>query len=242
MITVMFSVFNEEKNIAKAVENAIDAAKRAGNIPLDIIVVDDASTDKTPEIIKKLEKKYPFVRSIHHLKNQGIGVGLREVIKIAKYPKFMLAPGDNDASPKLLEHIFRNSTKAEMVLSYYLNKELRKRTRNFLSTIYGLIYMLTFDVYIQYFNGVGVYPTEKIRNLDLKSSRFSITAELNTKLLCSGCTLYELPGYMQTGIEGSKSIKLINFIEVIVTYFRLVYEIKLTKRDFFAHKPRRIEV
>jgi glycosyltransferase involved in cell wall biosynthesis len=240
MITIFIPAYNEEKNIRKSVENTIKAAKNAGDVKLDIVIVNDASKDTTAQEIEKLEKKYSCVRSIYHTKNQGIGYGVNEVIRIAKYPKFMIVPGDNDASPALLQNMFIHHKKADMVLSYYLNKELRGRFRNFISTLYGLIYMFTFQVYIQYFNGVGIYSTKKLRTIKLFSKRFSITAEMNTKLLCHGCTLYELSGFMQTGENGSKSIKLENFIEVIKTYIQLIREIKIERNPLYQKKPIRI--
>ena len=240
MITIFMSGLNEENFLESAVENTIKAARNAGNIKLDIVIVDDASTDKTPEVIDKLEKKYSFVRSICHRQNQGLGTGIKEVIKIAKYPKFMIVPGDNDADVDLLTRLMRARNKADLILSYYLNKESRSRWRNFISMIYGLIYMITFDVYVQYINSPCVYTTKILKTFDIKSSRFSITAEIAVKYLRSGVTLYEMPGLMQTGAEGSASLKPENLLEIIVIYFRLVYEIFLEKRLLFNKKYIRV--
>ena len=239
MITIFIPAYNEEEYLEKAVTNLVSAARIAGNVKLDVVIVDDASTDKTPQIIASLKKKYPFVRSIRHTANKGIGSGIREVIAIAKYPKFMIVPGDNDCSKILLTKLFHNQHRAEMVLSYYVNKEQRGRFRNFLSTIYGLLYMTTFDVYIQYFNGVGMYPIKRLRKINLNANGFSITAEINTKLLRSGCTLYEIPGFMLTGVEGSGSLTLKNFSEVVITYIRLICEIYWSNHRQFNHRPIR---
>lgn len=240
MISIIIPAYNEEKNIEASVTNTIKAAKAAGNVPLDIIVVNDASTDRTKSIITKLEGKYPVVRSIHHDKNKGIGESFKEALAIATYPKFMIVPGDNDASPMLLEQLFKEYNKAEMILSYYINKEDRGRFRNFLSTLYGIIYMLIFDVYVQYLNGISIYPTEKLRKISINATRFSITAEVNIKLLRLGCTYHEVMGRMQTGILGSTSITLQNLIEIFKTFFYLVYEIKFSKRHLYNKKPKRI--
>lgn len=240
MITIFMSVLNEEDFLEPAVENTIKAAKMAGNIKLDIIIVDDASTDRTPEIIDKLEKKYSFVRSIKHRENQGLGTGVREAAKIAKYPKFMIVPGDNDADIGLLSRLMKARNKADLILSYYLNKESRSRLRNFISMIYGLIYMVTFDVYVQYINSPCVYTTRILKTFDIKSTRFSITAEIAVKFLRRGATLYEMPGLMQTGAVGSASLKPENLLEIVTTYGRLVYEIFFEKRLMFNKRYTRV--
>jgi len=240
MVTVIVPAYNEEKNIRPSVVNLINAAKRAGTVKLEVIVVNDASTDKTAEVISDLEQKYPDVSSIHHKTNSGIGTGLREALAIAKYPKFMIIPGDNDANPKLLTAILKDRNKADVLFSYYVNKEDRGRVRNLISTLYGVIYMFTFNVFVQYLNGVSLYPTKKLRSFTLKSTRFSITAEINIKLLRSGCSYYEIAGTMQTGLNDSTSISLTNIIEAIGTYFKLVYEIYVEHAPAFNHTPRRV--
>ncbi len=240
MISVFIPVFNEEKNIRNVIKNIEAARKAANNIPLDVIFVNDASTDKTPHILAEIEKKYPYVRSISHKTNQGIGTGLKEAVKIAKYAKFMIVPGDDDASHYLIRNMFLHRGDAEIIFSYYLNKEIRGRLRNILSTTYGLLYMTIFNVYIQYINGVALYPTKKLRSLDIKSKRFSITAEINIKLLRLGCTYNEIAGYMQTGLQQSTLISLKNVFEVVMTFLRLIYEISWQKRRIFSKKPTRI--
>lgn len=241
MITIFVPAYNEGNKLNLAVGNIIATAERAGNVVLDIVIVNDGSTDNTKNIIKRLEKKYAFVRSIHHQKNQGIGVGAKKVLSVAKYGKFMIVPGNNDVSQDLLYKLFKHRNKAEMVLSFYLNKELRGRLRNVISVLYGLIYMTVFNVFVQYYNGVGVYPTEKIKQLKLRSKRLSIVAELNTKMLCTGCTLYEIPGYMQLDPYSSNSVNFCNLAEVMVSFLRLLLEIKFIKRNQFNKQPVRIQ-
>ena len=242
MISIIIPVFNEESNIRLVIAAVLAAQKQAGKVPLDIIIVNDASTDKTPQIIAQLEKKYRFIRSIHHQINRGIGVGFKEALAVAKYPKFMIVPGDNDAGVGTIKNLFLHAKDADVIFSYYINKEMRGRMRNFLSALYGLIYMLVFDVYIQYINCAAVYSTQLLRKLDIKAQRFSITAEVNIKVLCMGCTYHEVAGYMQTGIGQSKSIRIKNVFEIIKTFIAVMYEIKFAKRDFSNKKPKRIIV
>ena len=97
MITIMVPAFNEELNLLDAV-NSIVRAGQIENIELDIIIVNDGSRDNTQDIINDLEKKYEFVRSIHNVRNLGMGTSLLKVIKIAKGENFLILPGDGDVS------------------------------------------------------------------------------------------------------------------------------------------------
>src|SRR5689334_24903181 len=73
-ISVIVPVYNEERTITQVLE-------ALANVPLDleVIVVDDASTDRTWTILQELRQRAPFssYRYIRHETNQGKGVGLR---------------------------------------------------------------------------------------------------------------------------------------------------------------------
>lgn len=240
MISVMIPALNEEKNLGLTVETLIKAAKDT-KVKIEVIIVNDGSKDRTQEVINKLERKYQFIRSIHHARNKGIGVSLKEVLKIAKYPKFFLIPADNVVAESLMKKLFLNRNKADFVLSYFINKEIRTRLRNIISEIYGMIFMNTFRTYVMYLNSVCLYPTKKIQKLDLFSRRYSISAEMTIKLLRRGCEYYEIPGlYLLSGQKTSTSLSLRNLFEVVTTYLRMVYEISVSQKDIYCNKPRRI--
>src|SRR5947209_2889233 len=69
-ISVVIPVFNERQWIEELISR-VDAVE----IPKEIIVVDDGSTDGTREILKSMERK--DLRAIYHDKNRGKGAALR---------------------------------------------------------------------------------------------------------------------------------------------------------------------
>jgi glycosyltransferase involved in cell wall biosynthesis len=209
---------------------------------LDIIIVDDASTDRTGEISDQMAARDSCIRVLRNPTNQGVGVGFLAALDIAKYPKFMGIPGDNDVSGALLTKMMAMHDRADLILGYFLNKEDRGRRRNVLSTIYIMMYTITFNVFIQYVNSPAIYPTGMLRKLDLKSRRFSIASEATIKSLRAGCTFCEVAGYMQTGLKGSTSVRMRNLVEAIYSYFRLIYEIYVQRPHAFKGKATRIRI
>jgi len=65
--------YNEEETLVEAVEDVHRALKAFGYREFEILIVDDGSKDRTPEIALELEKRIPEVRLIRHPRNMGPG-------------------------------------------------------------------------------------------------------------------------------------------------------------------------
>lgn len=66
--------YNEEKNIPLVLERFTELAERKGD--LEVIIVDNGSTDNTPNVLKDLLGQYPFARMIRVELNRGYGYGI----------------------------------------------------------------------------------------------------------------------------------------------------------------------
>jgi glycosyltransferase involved in cell wall biosynthesis len=75
-ISIILPAYNEEDNIAKAVEQAVHCV-RALFQDWEIIVVNDGSQDKTGQIIDGLSEQNERVIALHHANNQGYGAALK---------------------------------------------------------------------------------------------------------------------------------------------------------------------
>lgn len=239
MVTAAIMALNEQKNLRATVDNLLLAAANT-SIALEIIIVNDGSTDGTGDLAESLAKSHGNIRVIHHPVNQGLGVNVKDALAMASAPKFIIVPGDNDMSAALLEQLFSYHDKADVIMSYFLNREVRGRIRNIISAVFNLIYMSTFNVFVQYINGPCIYPTARLKKLSLHANRFSIVVEMTIKMLCSGCTYHEVCGYMGTGLQGSTSLSWRNLREVVAMYLWLCWEVKVSKKSDFAVSPKRL--
>jgi len=81
-ISIVFPAFNEEDNVERAVHSALECFQPYFN-NIEIIVVDDGSTDATRARLDGLAKRVPQVVAKHHVVNRGYGAALRTGIESA---------------------------------------------------------------------------------------------------------------------------------------------------------------
>ena len=80
-LTIFFPAWNEQDTIERAVTAAIEAAEdlidRGEISSFEVLIIDDASTDSTPQIADALAAKDERVRVVHHLQNRKLGGSLK---------------------------------------------------------------------------------------------------------------------------------------------------------------------
>jgi glycosyltransferase involved in cell wall biosynthesis len=92
-LSVFFPCYNEQDNIRRVYRST---AKVLGNLGVDceIILVDDGSTDHTPQIVDAIAAADPRVRVIHHPTNLGYGSALQSGFRAATKTLVFYTDGD----------------------------------------------------------------------------------------------------------------------------------------------------
>ncbi|RPJ28304.1 MAG: glycosyltransferase family 2 protein, partial [Planctomycetaceae bacterium] len=75
-ITVFFPCYNEQGNVRRVVEQAINVLEKL-RADYEILVVDDGSSDATGQIADEVAAGHGRVRAIHHPHNLGYGAALQ---------------------------------------------------------------------------------------------------------------------------------------------------------------------
>ena len=109
--SVVIPFFNEEENAEKLLDEIDFYLKEIYN-DYEIILINDASTDNTYDVLKIISKKNNKVRIINNIKNLGQSYSLIKAIKDSKYDTIITIDGDGQNNPSdmpvLLDKYFKN--------------------------------------------------------------------------------------------------------------------------------------
>jgi dolichyl-phosphate beta-glucosyltransferase len=92
-ISIIIAAFNEEKRIIPSLLKIKEYINKQ-NIPYEIIVVDDGSTDHTHTVVRDLIKDIPYLKVIHYAPNKGKGHALRTGVLASKGEIILLSDAD----------------------------------------------------------------------------------------------------------------------------------------------------
>ena len=118
LVSYLLFTYNQEKYIKEAVESALAQTYS----PLEIIISDDHSSDKTFDIVKDLFKKYNGPHKViinRNNKNLGIAGHVNKVFSMAKGELFVMAAGDDVSYPYRAEIIFKYWQKYRNIVYYF---------------------------------------------------------------------------------------------------------------------------
>lgn len=80
-LSIVIPCYNEERNIPLILKKFADCI---GSADLEVILVNNGSTDGSQQVLEKLLPVYPFAREITVPFNQGYGYGILQGLKVAK--------------------------------------------------------------------------------------------------------------------------------------------------------------
>jgi glycosyltransferase involved in cell wall biosynthesis len=206
LLSVVMPAYNERATIDEIIRRVL-----AVPLKLELIVVDDCSTDGTRDVLQQLQRELGFTLLLQP-KNAGKGAALRAAFAQLRGDIAIVQDADLEYSPEeypgLIELIC--SGRADVVYgSRFLG-----RHRVFLFVHYMGNRLLTLLTNVLYNTMLTDMETcykamrvDVLRSMTLKSDRFGIEPELTAKIFKRGYRVYEIPiTYDGRGYEDGKKI------------------------------------
>jgi len=192
-LSVIVPVYNERTTVAEIVRRV-----RAVEVPLvvDVVVVDDGSTDGTDKVLSAIEDS--TVRVVTHHKNQGKGAAIRTGLAQARGDLVLIQDADleydPDDWPKLLDPVLKH--KALVVYGSRFTGERKNMMplhwagNRLLSLVTNVLYSSTLsDMETCY----KLFDRRVLDGITVVSNRFDFEPEITAKVLRRGYRIYEVP-------------------------------------------------
>jgi glycosyltransferase involved in cell wall biosynthesis len=192
-LSVIVPVYNERSTVAEIIRRTL-----AVQVPLvvDLVVVDDASTDGTDKVLQSLMDS--SVRVVTHDKNKGKGAAIRTALELARGDLIVIQDADleydPDDWPRLLDPMFKH--KAAVVYGSRFSGERKNMLvlhwigNRFLSLVTNVLYSSTLS---DMETGYKLFDRRVLDNMVLLSNRFDFEPEITAKVLRRGYRIYEVP-------------------------------------------------
>ncbi|MCD7721234.1 MAG: glycosyltransferase [Prevotellaceae bacterium] len=112
------SIVTTAYNVAQYIGQSVESSLGQTHPNLEVIVVEDCSSDGTGDILRQLEEKHPDrdkFRVVRNTMNQGAGMSRRIGIEHATGEYVLLLDGDDLLKPTFIENLMRNAEGADIV-------------------------------------------------------------------------------------------------------------------------------
>ncbi len=189
-LSVLVPVYNEEAGVAEVIRQV---ARIAADV--EVIVVDDCSSDRTPEILASLQAEIAGLRVIRHPVNRGKGAAIRTAMEAATGDCLVIQDADLEYDPadlpRLLQPILEGKASVVYGVRSFAGQKWHTRLGNrFLTWLTNRVYGLHIhDMETCY----KMLKAEAARGLNIECRRFDMEPEITAKIARRGHAIYEIP-------------------------------------------------
>ena len=207
-LSVIIPVYNEVKTVA----NVIEQVRNCGVPELEIIVVNDASTDGTREVLEQMPPSSDLV-ILHHDHNQGKGAGIRTAQARVTGDVVIIQDADLEYSPSEFPAMLKplNDGIADAVFgSRYSGREILvdsfwhyfgNKVLTLASNIFSNLHLTDMETCYK------MIRADIFKSLKLECNRFGFEPEVTAKLSKLHCRIYEVPiAYNARPFDAGKKI------------------------------------
>ncbi|QQS34856.1 MAG: bifunctional glycosyltransferase family 2/GtrA family protein [Ignavibacteriales bacterium] len=197
ILSIIVPIYNEEKTLSLCIDKVRKIEDE--NLRLEIILVDDCSTDNSLVEAKAIEKKYGNIKLVSHTTNQGKGAAIRTGIAHTSGDFVAIQDADLEYDPNELKKLIVPlvNDEADVVLgSRYLTGDLHRvlyfwhtqgnRLLTFLSNMFTDLNLTDMETCYK------VFRAEVIKSIEIEENRFGFEPEIIAKISQMRVRIFEM--------------------------------------------------
>jgi glycosyltransferase involved in cell wall biosynthesis len=213
-LSVIVPVYNERHLVAESLRRVLAASPGwEGVSEVEVLVVEDGSTDGTREVLRELAAAEPRFTLIEHPRNQGKGAAVRSGIAAAQGDLIVFHDADLEYDPRDIGRMVKPFLEdgADVVYGSRFSASERRRVLYFRHTLGNKLITFLSDLATD-LNLTDVETCYKmfrstlLKSLPLRSNDFRLEIEVTAKIAKRQCRVFEVPiSYVgRTYREGKK--------------------------------------
>ena len=210
-LSFVLPMFNEEGNIRKMLEETVRTGRVVAR-EFEVVVVNDASTDKSPEIVAEMVAAHPEIRLINHEVNQKLGGTLRTGFAAATKEYILYIDSDLPIDMDEVPPAFELIKFADVVIGYRISRAEGMK-RAVMSWCYNRLIRVVFGLKVIDVNfAFKLFRRDILNDITLCSKGSFIDAELLIEATKRGCRIkeYGLNYYPRTaGVSNLSGLNIV---------------------------------
>jgi len=202
-----------------------------GRDDYEIILVNDASRDRTLDRMRALAAADPRIHVLDNPVNLGFGGSYKRGAGVATATYVMMLPGDDGFPSQSIAEILSHAGEADLIIPIITNPGARSWLRACASKGFTILLNWMFWLDVGYYNGAVLQRNDLLRTVKITTDSFAYQAEAMVKLLARGATYRHCYVSIQERAAGrSSALSLKNQIAVWKTILHLLVEVGLFRK------------
>lgn len=221
-LTIFYPCHNEVDNVDRVTEQAIEVGRRVSH-DLEILIVNDGSTDGTREAADALAERFPEVRPIHQYPNRGYGGALQAGFRGATKDFIFYTDGDGQFDMNEIENLIPLTGEYDIVNGYRLDRQ-DSAMRKLNAWAWGVLIRAVLGLRVRDIDcAFKLYKRAVIDAIEMHSQGALIDAEMLTRAVRKGFTIGEVGVHHYPRTAGEQSGAN---LKVILRAFRELFRLR----------------
>jgi dolichol-phosphate mannosyltransferase len=243
ILSVVIPAYNEEENVKPTITEIIETLTKE-KIPHEIVLVNDNSKDKTPQIVMEMQKNFPQIKLVNRIAPGGFGRAIRSGLEnfTGDYVVIVMADLSDDPND-IVQYYYKLEEGYDAVFGSRFKKESKvieyPIVKLYINRIVNrMIQILFWTKHNDLTNAFKAYRSHVIKSiLPLRAAHFNITIEISLSTLIRNYKIASVPIHWYGRKWGQSNLKLRAMgRRYLATLIKIWFERILILDDLLAEK------